>query len=119
MLTRAGTGKLQESGVSTSFAPFVRPSVQINSKSRVFQQPVKPCPFKTKFKLTHYALLTSAEADLVCPTSSLPALPCRAFTCRRFAAGVSFVPPSVGGNEFRNGLKMFCLVCGPWFAVRS
>jgi len=37
-------------------------------------------------------LVPSAEADSICSTSDLPELPCRAFTCRRFAAGVSSCP---------------------------
>ena len=45
----------------------------------------------------------SAEADSVCSTSGLPALPCRAFTCRRFAAGIELIPPSLPDLEFRNG----------------
>src|ERR1022692_2672597 len=50
-------------------------------------------------------LVPSAEADSVCSTSDLPALPCRAFPCRHFVAEIGFVPPSVRGIEFRDSLE--------------
>jgi hypothetical protein len=48
----------------------------------VFEAVTKPVP--------------SAKADSVCSTFAFPALPCRAFRCRRYAAGAEFVPPSRG-----------------------
>ena len=59
--------------------------------------------------------MPSAEADSVCSTSDLPALPCRAFTCRHFVAEIGFVPPSVRGIEFRNSLLRpgLSYVCRP------
>jgi hypothetical protein len=47
----------------------------------------------------------SARADSVCSTVAFPALPCRAFPCRRYAAGAVFVPPSRCFIEFRNSLE--------------
>ncbi len=45
-----------------------------------------------------------AEADPVCSTGGLPALPRRTFTSRRSVALRYFVPPSMRGVEFRNSL---------------
>jgi hypothetical protein len=50
-------------------------------------------------------LVPSAKADSVCSTFAFPALPCRAFRCRCYAAGAEFVPPSRRSVEFRNTLK--------------
>ena len=40
-------------------------------------------------------LVPSPEADSICSTLAFPALPCRAFSCRRFAADTQPVPPLV------------------------
>jgi len=46
-------------------------------------------------------LVPSAEADSAGSTFAFPVLPCRAFRCRRYAAGAEFVPLS-RSIEFRN-----------------
>jgi len=38
-------------------------------------------------------LVPSAKADSASLTSDVPALPCRAFMCRRCAAEAGYVPP--------------------------
>ena len=50
-------------------------------------------------------LVPSAEADSLFPTYDLPALTCRAFIYRHFAAGAHSVPPLGCDPEFRNRLS--------------
>ena len=60
--------------------------------------------FCEKPRMTVTKLVPSADADLACSTPYLPALPCRAFTCRHFVAEIGFVLPSVRDIESRNSL---------------
>jgi hypothetical protein len=49
-------------------------------------------------------LVPSAKAESVCSGSGYPALPCRAFIWRRYAAGARRIPALRFGLECRNKL---------------